>query len=121
MCFGPNLIFRMLENIIASSLPRISVLALLGFVFESGFHYVAKADLESLILSHLSSDITEMSHHTVPTGFIKPQVANLLQGLMDAWSTPLGLPRQCGHRRKRLGFAMGEVQAEICASPWFRG
>jgi hypothetical protein len=90
----------MLENIIASSLARISVLALFCFVFESRFHCVAKADLELLILSHLSSEITETRHHTVSTGFIKPQVANLLQGLMDAWSTPLGLPRQCGHRGK---------------------
>lgn len=65
-CSVFNLIFRMLENIIATSLHRISVLALFCFVFETGPHHVAKADLELLVLSYLSSKIAEtsQSHHS---------------------------------------------------------
>lgn len=54
----------MLENIIGNSLHRISVLALFCFVFETGPHHIAKADLELLVLSYLSSKITETSHHS---------------------------------------------------------
>lgn len=80
----------MLENIIASSLPGISVLALFCFVFESGPHYVAKADLELLILCHLSSEITEMNHHTVSTGFYKTPSGQFVAGAYGCLEHPFG-------------------------------